>query len=156
MHWRFCLSCLKNTVNIEIYGQLSKWFLSWLVCRRLNFYRREGIFSFFVIVPVGSVWKMASSCCKLWLWLARAVCGMCLTLCGWLYMHQICQWKTNNSKNTSINRKNINCNHENTRRNMKITCRNREISFSKNKIFFKQYEEYSLQCQEYFPQYRKY
>jgi len=55
------------------------------VCQRLNFYRREGIFSFFVIDTIGSAWKMASSCCKLWSYLACAVCSMCLTLCGWGY-----------------------------------------------------------------------
>ena len=57
--------------------------LGWNVCRRLNFYRREGVF-FFVFGTVGSAWEMASSCCKLWSGLACAVCSMCLTLCGWV------------------------------------------------------------------------
>jgi len=33
---------------------------------------------------------MESSCYKLWIRLAGAVCSMCLTLCDWVYMYQTC------------------------------------------------------------------
>lgn len=83
-NWRFLSFMSQRYYYFQFRCQLSQSFCpGWMVCRRLNFYRREGIFSFSVFDTVGSAWKMASSCCKLWFWLACAVCSTCLTLCSW-------------------------------------------------------------------------
>jgi hypothetical protein len=79
-----CPPCRKSTVNIEFRCQLSKSYcLGWNVCRRLNFYRREGIFLCREYVTAGSsAWKMESLFAAKHFLPFKLKLQMCFTLCG--------------------------------------------------------------------------
>jgi len=83
MHWRNvhrvvkALSLLSFAVNY-----LKSFCLGWNVCKRLNFYRREGIFFAVNMSLPEKRWKMTNSCCKLWS--GWGLCGL-----QWLILKKV-------------------------------------------------------------------